>query len=272
MMVPDAFSSRIKPGQIYVIDGSGQLLDTPLLDISGRLVELSQNYDERGLLGMALHPNFAENGRFFVYYSAPLRDEAPEGWNNTTHLSEFTISSDNMNQANADSERVLMRFDQPQFNHEGGDIAFGSDGMLYVPLGDGGGADDVGTGHTEGLGNGQDLSKLLGKILRIDVDSGDPYAIPEDNPFVGDENVPGEIWAYGFRNPWRISYDDEYGWFVADLGQNVWEEVNIVSGGNNYGWNIMEASHCFSTETPDHNPLDCEETGAKRRSAATSHH
>lgn len=249
-------------GTIHVIDSSGQLLEEPFLDIQDRIVDISEQYDERGLLGLALHPDFANNGRFFVYYSAPLSDDAPDDWNHTSILSEFTVSADNSNQADVSSERVLMTVDQPQLNHNGGDIAFGPDGYLYVPLGDGGAADDVAVGHTEGLGNGQDLSKLLGKILRIDVDSGDPYDIPQDNPFLDNENAPDEIWAYGFRNPWRLSFDDEYGLFVADLGQNVWEEVHIVNAGENYGWNIMEGTHCFNPDEPDHNPLECEETGA----------
>lgn len=264
MAQPDDGTGRIfiadQVGMIRVVEG-GQLLPEPLLDISGQLVDLSDNYDERGLLGLALHPDFASNGRLFVYYSAPLRAEAPSEWNHTSVISEFTLSMDNPNMADPASERVIMMVDQPQMNHDAGDITFGPDGYLYIPLGDGGGADDVGMGHTEGIGNAQDMSKWLGKILRIDINNGDPYAIPEDNPFVDMDNVPDEIWASGFRNPWRLSFDEEYGLLVADVGQNVWEEVNIVTAGGNYGWNMLEGYHCFSTETPDHNPLDCEETG-----------
>jgi len=248
-------------GLIHVVDANGQLMDTPLLDIQDKLVEQMDEFDERGLLGFALHPNFSKNGRFFVYYSAPLREEAPDDWNHTSYISEFTVSSDNMLQADPESERIIMMVDQPQFNHDAGDISFGPDGYLYVPLGDGGAANDVATGHTEELGNGQDLTKLLGKILRINVDNGDPYGIPEDNPFIDNSDIRDEIWAYGFRNPWRISFDDEFGLIVADLGQNVWEEVHIVQGGGNYGWNIMEGTHCFSTDTPNHNPLNCDSTG-----------
>ncbi|MEQ8673833.1 MAG: PQQ-dependent sugar dehydrogenase [Aggregatilineales bacterium] len=249
-------------GVIHVITGEGELLETPLLDITDRLVGIAGRYDERGLLGMALHPDFANNGRLFVNYSAPLQDGAPEDWNHTTHISEFTVSADDSNQVNPGSERVLLRVNQPQSNHNGGDIEFGPDGYLYIPLGDGGNADDVGLGHNEDIGNAQDLSTMLGKILRIDVDNGDPYAIPEDNPFMNNEEALDEIWAYGFRNPWRFSYNDEYGFLVADVGQNVWEEVHIIEAGDNAGWNIMEGTHCFSTETPDHNPLECDQTGA----------
>lgn len=250
-------------GVIYVMGADGQLLDTPFLDISDQLVDQMEQFDERGLLGLALHPGFADNGRFYVYYSAPLRAEAPSEWNHTSHLSEFTVSAEDPNQADPASERVLLMVDQPQFNHDAGDITFGPDGYLYVPLGDGGAANDDALGHTEDIGNAQDLTKLLGKILRIDVDGGAPYGIPSDNPFVDEADVPDEIWAYGFRNPWRISFDESYGLIVADLGQNVWEEVHIVEAGQNYGWNIMEGTHCFSVETPDHNPLDCERTGVR---------
>lgn len=247
-------------GVIWVIGSDGQLLDQPYLDIRDRMVEINASYDERGLLGFALHPDFVNNGRFFVYYSAPLHDEAPEDWDHTSILSEFTVSSENENQADLSSERVLMMVDQPQLNHNGGDISFGSDGYLYVPLGDGGAANDVATGHTQDLGNGQDLTKLLGKILRIDVNNGNPYGIPDDNPFLNNENARDEIWAYGFRNPWRLSFDDTYGLFAADLGQNVWEEVHIVDAGGNYGWNILEGTHCFNPDEPNHNPLECEQT------------
>lgn len=261
---PDDDSNRLfvadQTGLIHVVNSNGELLETPFLDLRDQMVELSEGYDERGLLGFAFHPDFANNGRFFVYYSAPLSDDAPSEWNHTSVLSEFAVSSDDNNVADLESERVLLTIDQPQLNHNGGDITFGADNYLYVPLGDGGAADDVAVGHTEGLGNGQDLSKLLGKMLRINVDGDMPYAIPEDNPFIGESNVGHEIWAYGFRNPWRISFDEEYGWFVADLGQNVWEEVNLVQSGGNYGWNIMEGAHCFSTDTPDYNPLHCERT------------
>ncbi|HZD53132.1 MAG TPA: PQQ-dependent sugar dehydrogenase, partial [Woeseiaceae bacterium] len=150
-------------------------------------------------------------------------------------------------------------------NHNGGDISFGPDGMLYIPVGDGGGADDNGPGHVEDWyddnagGNGQDVSQnLLGSILRIDVDNGDPYAIPEDNPVVGDNEAPNEIWAFGFRNPWRATWDMETGdYYVADAGQELWEEVSLVEGGGNYGWNVWEAAHCFDTKEPQFPAEEC---------------
>jgi glucose/arabinose dehydrogenase len=249
-------------GQIYVVDADGNLLEDPFLDIQDRMVDLSEGYDERGLLGVAFHPDFANNGLFYAYYSAPLQEGAPADWNHTSHVSEFSVSADNPNEADPNSERILMRIDEPQSNHNGGDITFGPDGYLYIPLGDGGAADDQGVGHTDGVGNGQDLTKLLGKILRIDVNNGDPYGIPDDNPFVGDDDFPDEIWAYGLRNPWRATWDDDTGrYFVADVGQNLYEEVNIVEAGQNYGWRIREGTHCFSVENPDNPPEECAETG-----------
>ncbi|MDD2788311.1 PQQ-dependent sugar dehydrogenase, partial [Methanoculleus sp.] len=187
------------PGVIRVIDAG---VNEPFLDITGRVVDLRTGYDERGLLGLAFHPKFRENGRFFVYYSAPLRDGAPEGWDHTSRVSEFAVSTPN--RADPGSERMILEVDQPQANHNGGSIAFGPDGYLYIPLGDGGGANDVGRGHPPG-GNGQDIETLLGKILRIDVDGEKPYGIPADNPFVGREGRD-EIYAYGLRNPWRTAF------------------------------------------------------------------
>src|SRR5690554_3817496 len=170
-------------GQVRIIE-DGALLDEPFIDLSGRMVELSASYDERGLLGLAFHPDYADNGLFYVHYSAPLRDGAPAEWNHTAHVSEFQVSADDPNLADPDSERILLQVDQPQMNHDGGALAFGADGYLYIALGDGGAANDVADGHPP-LGNGQDVSTLLGSLLRIDVNSGDPYAIPEDNPLVG---------------------------------------------------------------------------------------
>ncbi|MDQ4075775.1 MAG: PQQ-dependent sugar dehydrogenase, partial [Chloroflexota bacterium] len=254
-------------GQIWIIDEDGTLLDEPFLDLSDRLVELNESYDERGLLGLAFHPDYADNGRFFVYYSAPLRDEAPEDFNHTSHISEFSVSEDEPNQADPDSEQILLQVDQPQGNHNGGMLAFGpEDGYLYIALGDGGGANDVGTGHVEDWydenegGNGQDVRQnLLGSLLRIDVDNGDPYAIPEDNPTIGRTEQTSEQYAYGFRNPFRFSFDmaGEHELFLSDAGQNMFEEVNIVRRAGNYGWNVMEGTHCFSTETPNDPPAEC---------------
>ena len=244
-------------GLIYIIENNDNRLETPFLDLRSRLVNINRNYDERGLLGMAFHPNYAENGRFFVYYSAPPRAETPSGWEHTSILSEFTVAASDPNTADPDSERIILMIDQPQSNHNSGAIAFGPDGYLYIPLGDGGGANDTGLGHAEDWyttnagGNGQDVeATMLGSVLRIDIDNGDPYAVPADNPKIS-QNFP-EIWAFGFRNPYRMAFDPEGDreLFLGDAGQNLWEEVSIVTAGGNYGWNVREGAHCFSTASP----------------------
>jgi glucose/arabinose dehydrogenase len=257
-------------GLIRVLTPDGALRPEPFLDLRSRMVTLMAGFDERGLLGLAFHPQYAANGRFFVYYSAPLRAGAPAGFNHTSNISEFRVSSADPNRADPATERVLLQVDEPQFNHNAGTLLFGpDDGDLYISLGDGGGANDVGLGHVadwfadNGGGNGQDVTQnLLGSILRIDVDRGAPYAIPADNPFAG---TPGcadgcdETWAYGFRNPYRMSFDSggSHQLFVGDVGQLSWEEVNIVSAGGNYGWNVKEGTHCFDAENPTQEPAAC---------------
>ena len=249
-------------GVIWVLDAEGNVQDDYFLDLRDELVDLQTGFDERGLLGLAFHPAYEQNGRFFVHYSGPLRDEAPEDWDHTAVIAEYRVSMENRELADPASEKVIMEIDQPQFNHNGGDLVFGPDGYLYIPLGDGGGANDVGLGHPD-IGNGQDTSTLLGSILRLDIDGGDPYAIPDDNPFVGEEGLD-EIFAYGFRNPYRISFDarGDNELFVADVGQDLWEEVNIVSRGGNYGWNIKEGTHCFDPDNPEDPPATCPDVGA----------
>jgi glucose/arabinose dehydrogenase len=265
-------------GEIRIITAEGQIIEEPFLNIQDRLVTLGEQYDERGLLGLAFHPEFAENGRFFVYYSAPLRAEAPTDWNHTSHISEFAVSADNPDVADSASEQILLQVDQPQGNHNAGSIAFGPDGYLYIPLGDGGDADDTGLGHVEDWyetndgGNGQDLAQnLLGSILRLDVDNeganGQGYAIPADNPFADQEGA-AEIWAIGFRNPYRMSFDmgGDQALFVGDAGQNLWEEVSIVEAGGNYGWNVKEGTHCFSAANPNVSLEECPDMDADGRS------
>lgn len=250
-----------RPGQIYVLSQQGEGNEEPFLDLTDRVIELDPGYDERGLLGLAFHPDYAENGRLYVYYSAPLRDDAPEGWNHTAVLSEFTANEDGQT-ADPDSERILLEIHQPQMNHNGGQLAFGHDGNLLLGLGDGGGADDVGEGHPP-LGNGQDVTTLLGSVLRLDVDAESGYGIPDDNPFAdgadlpqdaeyqGDEARP-EIYLWGVRNPYRFSVDRETGeLIIPDVGQNIWEEVNVVDGPANLGWNLKEASRPFDPENPN---------------------
>jgi glucose/arabinose dehydrogenase len=256
-------------GQIWVIAKGGTLLQEPFLDIADRLVELRQTYDERGLLGLAFHPAYAQNGRFFVYYSAPLRESAPQDYDHTSRISEFRVSAQNPDRADLDSERIILAVDQPQSNHNGGTLLFGpGDGFLYISLGDGGAHNDVAPGHVADWyqfnagGNGQDVTQnLLGSILRIDVNAGAPYVIPQDNPFVGREGLD-EIYAYGLRNPYRMSFDraGEYGLFAVDAGEHLWEEISIIVKGGNYGWNMKEGTHCFDAANPMEPPEQCPAT------------
>lgn len=246
-------------GVISVLE-NGSLRSTSLLDISDRL---SRGY-EKGLLGIALHPNFAENRRLFVRYSAPPDDSTPDGYSHRFILAEFEVGADGY-QADPDSRTGLLTIDQPQGNHNAGSVLFGPDGYLYVGVGDGGAANDQGTGHVDDWydavdgGNGQDVTEnLLGSILRLDVDDRSPnrgYSVPDDNPLVGEDGLD-EQYAWGFRNPWRLAFDgdDLYG---GDVGQNRYEEVDLVEKGGNYGWNVKEATHCFQTDScPDETPPD----------------
>jgi glucose/arabinose dehydrogenase len=237
-------------GKIFVLGADGDL--EPFLDFFDQVVDLDPGYDERGLLGLAFHPNFGTDRRLFVFYSAPLRDNGPEEWNCTNHLVEYRMKDSDPRSVDTGSRRVLLSIDKPQMNHNGGHIAFGPDGLLYIPLGDGGGSNDRGDGHNSEIGNGQDTATLLGKILRIDVDSRSPnleYGIPEDNPFVNGGGRP-EIYAYGLRNPYHIAFDagGERRLFAGDAGQVRWEEIDIIEKGGNYGWSIKEGSHYFDRE------------------------
>jgi glucose/arabinose dehydrogenase len=220
-----------KTGAIRIVQ-DGTLLPAPFLDVSTQV----SGGDEQGLLGLAFDPAYASNGRFVVHYT----DVA-----GNTHVSTFHVSS-NPNVADPASEQVILTAAQPFPNHNGGQILFGPDGFLYLGLGDGGSANDP-------QGRGQDLSDLLGSILRIDLQSGTPYAVPPDNPFVGQTNARPEVWSYGLRNPWRFSFDRATGdLYIADVGQDQSEEVDIATAnggsgkGVNYGWNIMEGTQCLS--------------------------
>jgi glucose/arabinose dehydrogenase len=269
LTTPNDGSGRLfvvdQAGTIRIIGADGTLLPEPFLDLTSRIVPLKTDYDERGVLGLAFHPDYANNGRFFVYYSIPLREGAPEGWDHTNVVGEFTVSADNPDVADPASEKLVLQIDQPQFNHNSGHIAFGPDGFLYIPIGDGGGANDTDMGHTPDIGNGQDVTNLHGSILRIDV-NGNPgeYTIPSDNPFADGSNGAPEIYAYGLRNPYHISFDrgGSGELFVADAGQDEYEEVDIVTLGGNYGWNIKEATHCFNAADPETELDSCAATGA----------
>ena len=234
-------------GKIYVVENN-ELVNQPFLDISNKIVELDFTYDERGLLGLAFHPNYDENGKFYVYYSSP---KSGDNIDHETILSEYQVS-ENPNIANSLSERIIFRINQPEANHNGGQILFGPQGYLYLGLGDGGGAGD----QHGSIGNGQDTTSALGSIIRIDIDSGDPYTIPSDNPFVNTEGLD-EIYAWGFRNPWRFSYDEELNTIIiADVGQDEWEEINLMDKPGNFGWRILEATHPYDIELADELGID----------------
>jgi len=247
-------------GKVYIVPIGGAMLATPFMDISSKLVALSPPYDERGLLSLAFHPNFKTNGKFYVFYTAPPRPGGPQAgvnWNNLTRISEFKVSASNANAADLASERIILEADHPQLNHNGGTVAFGPDGFLYIAIGDGGAADDNAPGHvpdwyaTNAGGNAQNVvANLMGKVLRIDVNSGSPYSIPTDNPYATHPTAKKEIYAFGFRNPYRFSFDKggNHGLYLGDAGQGLFEEVDLVTKGGNFGWNVKEATICFSTD------------------------
>lgn len=220
-------------GIIRVMAG-GEALREPFLDISAQVGCCG----ERGLLGLAFHPEYERNGFFYINYT---------DLNGDTVIARFTISAD-PNRADPQSETRLLFVPQPYPNHNGGEVTFGPDGYLYLGLGDGGSAGDP-------QGHGQNPGALLGKILRLDVDGGEPYAIPPDNPFAEGGGAP-EVWAYGLRNPWRFSFDEPSGdLYIADVGQNAWEEIDFLPAGSpagaNFGWNYREGSHPFEGQPPE---------------------
>lgn len=226
-----------KEGKVWIVH-NGKLLAEPFLDVSNQMVKINPGYDERGLLGMAFHPDFIKNHKFYVYFSAPSNNNESD---HKSILAEYQVSA-NSNKADASSKRIVMEIEEPESNHNGGDIVFGPDGYLYICLGDGGGGGDK-HGST---GNGQNLGTLLAKILRIDI-NGSPYSVPKDNPFIGRVGVRPEIWAYGLRNPWKISFDKvTRQLFAGDVGQNKYEEVDIIQKGGNYGWRIKEGYHDYN--------------------------
>ena len=246
-------------GRIWLLDADGARYAQPFLDVS-RLVSrtANQEYSEQGLLGLAFHPDYAANGSFFINYT---------DLNGSTVVARYSVSGD-PNIADASTQQIIYQIRQPYSNHNGGHIDFGADGYLYISLGDGGSANDP-------LGAGQNRQLPLGAILRIDVDGNSPYAVPADNPFVGDATSQDTIWAYGLRNVWRFSFDRLTGdMYLADVGQNLWEEISFQPadsrGGENYGWNVWEGSHRFAGgNAPDHVPpvyeyshrLGCSVTG-----------
>ncbi|WP_202915967.1 PQQ-dependent sugar dehydrogenase [Pontibacter pamirensis] len=246
-----------QPGVIRVIK-DGELQEEPFLDITDKVIDLNDEYDERGLLGIAFHPQYATNGRFFLYYSVPLWPEAPDDWDHTNVVAEYRVSGDSM-KADKGSERIILHQNHPYSNHNGGTLAFSPiDNYLYISIGDGGNRDDQGIGHVDDWyernvgGNGQDIyQNFMGDILRIDVDGGSPYGIPADNPFVGKDGLD-ETYAFGLRNPYRFSFDmgGTHALYSQDAGQGLREEINLVTKGGNYGWNVMEGTLCFDASSP----------------------
>jgi glucose/arabinose dehydrogenase len=224
----------LQPGEVVIRNAAGSILPEPFLDLRTKV----SCCGEQGLLSVAFHPRYKENGFFYVDYTNT------EG---NTVVARYTVTADDPNRANMATETILLTIDQPFDNHNGGQLQFGPDGFLYIGMGDGGSANDPGN-------RGQNLSVLLGKLLRIDVDHGSPYAIPATNPFVNTGGARGEIWAYGLRNPWRFSFDRLTGdLWIGDVGQSAWEEVDLQAagsaGGQNYGWRKMEGKHCFNPST-----------------------
>jgi glucose/arabinose dehydrogenase len=233
-----------RAGTIQILE-NGQKLAAPFLNIIDR-VECCAS--ELGLFSMAFPPDFETDAHFYVSYTAKVDDQV------TSRISRFGLTAD-VNVADPGSEQIVLEFEQPENNHNGGQISFGPDGYLYISTGDGGSGGDP-------WNNGQTLSTLLGKLLRIDVESGDPvtYTIPADNPFVGNSAARGEIWAYGLRNPWRFSFDRQTGdLYIGDVGQGEWEEIDFQPadspGGENYGWKIMEGPECYNANSCDQSGL-----------------
>jgi glucose/arabinose dehydrogenase len=256
-------------GVVRVLGSDNRLAPEPFLDLRPRMLPLEQNFEERGLLGFALHRDFARNGRVFVTYAAPLRAGAPQSWNHTRRVSEFTTRPGDLSTVDPASERVLLEIDWPSRKHNGGALAFGSDGNLYIGLGDGGVSHGIGKNVVweafnvpaaalvwDGLA--QDTESLFGKILRIDVDRGFPgYAVPRDNPFAAGQGRK-EIWAWGFRNPFRIAFDqDGRSFFVTAVAETLWEAAYRVRGPGNYGWPLMEGTHCVDRLHPRQPPQSC---------------
>ena len=292
------FVTAADPGQLFIGDQTGRvwvhrdgtLASEPFLDLSDRMVPLLQAFDERGLWSLALHPGFASNGRLFVTYSAKRRVTSPHAGETayTWRLSEFSATAD---RADPDSERVLIEIDWINRKHNGGGLAFGPDGYLYVGIGDGGGVhgvpdvyvapslsdDEIRMAgeikedpyrlppefyHYDGWA--QDLQRLHGKILRLDVDGAEPYAIPPTNPFAGRAEGRDEIWAWGFRNPFRLAFDRAGAGdlFVNGVAESLWETIYMVDRPGNYGWAVREGTHCFDRTRAFDPPADCPDRDA----------
>ena len=262
-------------GVVRVLGADGRLAPEPFLDLRPRLLPLEQGFEERGLLGFALHPQFARNGRVFATYSAPLRSSAPPGWNHTRRVAEFTAKPGDLSRIDIASERVLLEVDWPSRKHNGGALAFGPDGTLYIGFGDSGASHGIGPKvlweafnvPAEALGwdhLAQDRDSLFGKILRIDVDRGFPgYAIPRGNPFAEGQGRR-EVFAWGLRNPFRVAFDRNGSgdFYVTAVAETLWEAAYRVRGPGNFGWPLMEGAHCVDRLRPRQPPATCADRDA----------
>lgn len=256
MAAADDGSGRLfvaaQDGKVWIVEADGTVGSEPAVDLGPRI----RSGGEQGLLGIALHPDFAKDPRVFVDYTDT---------NGDTVVASLRLDAGDENHLDPDSHQQLLFVDQPYPNHNGGALAFGPDGNLYVSLGDGGSGGDP---HD----NGQRLDTLLGKILRLDVDDTDTYLIPDDNPFAGGGGMP-EIWLYGLRNPWRMSFDRDTGdLWIGDVGQGSWEEIDVARaglGGINFGWHVMEGSHCYNAATCDQEHLTLPATDYGRDQGST---
>ncbi len=297
-------------GVVKILEADGSIADEPFLDLRDNLADLDPTYDERGLLSITFHPDFQQNGKVYAFYSAPLREGAPDGWSCTNHISEFTVDEGNPDAVNLSSEKILMYIDKSYENHNGGILTFSpADGYLYISIGDIGKGNDVGDAHNPLIGNAQDLTEIYGKVLRIDVSGGNQtpmetppavnetgvtedfrgyfqptnptwtttegrfYSVPEDNPFATEkppildtyayEEIPPEIYAYGFRNPAFMSFDSggKNALLISMAGQDLFESVLDIVKGGNYGWNIREGTHCFDANNSLTPPETCNATG-----------
>jgi glucose/arabinose dehydrogenase len=240
VVIANAGDSRLfvvnEPGSVSIVDSAGNVNPELFLDITNKVIYGG----EQGLLGLAFHPAYKNNGYFYVNYI---------GTGDSTHISRFTMLSGHPDKADPNSEMNILTIAQPYKNHNGGNLVFGPDGYLYIGLGDGGSGGDPGN-------RAQNPAELLGKILRIDVDHGNPYSVPESNPFYDSDTARKEIWALGLRNPWRFSFDRKTGdLWIADVGQNIWEEIDFQPagshGGENYGWRCYEGDRPFNLDSCD---------------------
>jgi glucose/arabinose dehydrogenase len=251
MVFPGANTAWVteQTGKIRLIR-DGKLTGVVVLDVKNKMIRVNTGYEERGLLNVVLHPKFSTNGKFYLFYSRPSTTINPDSksgrkFDHTDVVTEYKMLP-NSDLADTASAREILAQNKPDGNHNGSGLVFGDDGYLYVTFGDGGGQrDEHGT-----IGNGQDMNTWLGKVLRINVDGDAPYTVPKDNPYVGKDGVKPEIWSAGFRNPYRITMDKtSKQLFVGEVGQDLYEEVDILEKGANYGWRVVEGNHCHNPGT-----------------------